>query len=135
MMNTDNISLIYEENQRLETEIQKILDSPVSLKRKTAQLRRLQEQSRTPSGKNHAAYYIDLLRRQAKNRYKHIICVLFIGIWFCYMAYRTHLYLHPEQYTIVSILGTTSIQSIYMLFLLPVALLVYYVILYLIAFR
>lgn len=135
MMKTDNVSLTYEENQRLETEIQKILDSPVSLKHKAAQLRKLQEQCQTSAGKNHAAYYIERLRRQAKTRYKHIICVLVIGIWLCYIAYRTYLFLHPEQYAIVSLLGATPLQSAYAILLLPVAILIYYVILYLISFR
>lgn len=63
--------------------------------------------------------------------------VLYIALLFylLFILYRTYLYLHPETYTITSILGTTAEQSVYGIFLFPVILLSYYVLSFLLRKR
>lgn len=63
--------------------------------------------------------------------------VLYIALLFylLFILYRTYLYLHPETYTITSILGTTAEQSVYGIFLFPVILLIYYVLSFLLKKR
>lgn len=134
-MNMDRITIIYEENKQLDMEIQDILNSGISDRNKIKRLGILQDSVQTPLGRSHIAYYIEQLRLHMKERYKRMIGVLVIGIWSGYIIWRTYLHMKPEKYTIASILGATSLQVVYAMFMLPFILLAYYIIVYLLSLK
>lgn len=92
-----------------------------------AKLRNLKAATQTQLAKSQIDYYIHQIQRQHQKKAKHMVLYIALLFYLLFILYRTYLYLHPETYTITSILGTTAEQSVYGIFLFPVILLSYYI--------
>lgn len=121
---------IYQENQIITKSINKIIEEASTDREILAKLRNLKAATQTQLAKSQIDYYIHQIQRQHQKKARHM--VLYIALLF-YLLFI--LYLHPETYTITSILGTTAEQSVYGIFLFPVILLIYYVLSFLLKKR
>lgn len=134
MNNNNNKTILkYEENQKLENALQNILAEDTSDNVKQKKLRTLQSSTQTPLGKAHVAWYINQINAKKLDWFKRIINILVLSIWLIYISYRTYLSLHPELYSINSILGTTSVQAAYIVLAVPAIILVYYIVVYILS--
>lgn len=131
--NNNKTILTYEENQKLENAIRDIFAEHTSDNVKRKKLRTLQSSTQTSLGKDHVAWYINQINTRRLGRCKRIISILILSIWLIYILYRTYLFLHPELYSINSILGTTALQAAYILLAVPAFILIYYIIVYILS--
>lgn len=126
---------IYQENQIITKSINKIIEETSTDREILAKLRNLKAATQTQLAKSQIDYYIHQIQRQHQKKARHMVLYIALLFYLLFILYRTYLYLHPETYTITSILGTTAEQSVYGIFLFPVILLIYYVLSFLLKKR
>lgn len=131
--NNSETILTYEENRILDTAIREILAEHVSDRIKLKKLRALQSTAQTPLGKSHITWHINRINTDRKRCLGRTVSIFVLAVWLVYMLYRTYLFLHPEQYRINSILGTTALQAAYGFLAIPAAILIYYIAVYIIS--
>lgn len=118
---------IYQENQIITESINKIMEEASTDREVLSRLRNLKFSAQTQLAKSQIDYYIQQIQRKHQKKAGHMLLYITLLFYLLFILYRTYLYLHPETYTITSILGTTAEQSVYGIFLFPVILLSYYV--------
>lgn len=133
MSNTTNE--IYQENQIITESINKIMEEASNGREALSMLRSLKVSTQTQLARSQIDYYIHQIQRKHQKKAGHVMLYIALLFYMFFILYRTYLYLHPETYTIISILGTTAEQSVYGIFLFPVILLSYYVLSFLLRKR
>ncbi|GEM_PF-3563132 len=118
---------IYQENQIIAESINKIIKEASTDREILSRLRDLKTSTQTQLARSQIDYYIYQIQRKHQKKAGHMVLYIALLFYLLFILYRTYLYLHPETYTITSILGTTAEQSVYGIFLFPVILLSYYV--------
>lgn len=118
---------IYQENQIITESINKIIKEASTDREILSRLRDLKTSTQTQLARSQIDYYIYQIQRKHQKKAGHMVLYIALLFYLLFILYRTYLYLHPETYTITSILGTTAEQSVYGIFLFPVILLSYYV--------
>ena len=118
---------IYQENQIIAESINKIIKEASTDREILSRLRYLKTSTQTQLARSQIDYYIYQIQRKHQKKAGHMVLYIALLFYLLFILYRTYLYLHPETYTITSILGTTAEQSVYGIFLFPVILLSYYV--------
>ena len=126
---------IYHENQIITESINKIMKEASTDRKTLSKLRNLKASTQTQLARSQINYYIHQIQRKHQKKIGHVILYITLLFYLLFILYRTYLYLHPETYTITSILGTTTEQSVYGIFLFPVILLIYYVLSFLLKKR
>lgn len=126
---------IYQENQIITESINKIMEEASTDREILSRLRNLKVSTQTQLAKSQIDYYIHQIQRKHQKKAGHMVLYIALLFYLLFILYRTYLYLHPETYTITSILGTTAQQSVYGIFLFPVILLSYYVLSFLLRKR
>ena len=118
---------IYQENQIIAESINKIIKEASTDREILSRLRDLKTSTQTQLARSQIDYNIYQIQRKHQKKAGHMVLYIALLFYLLFILYRTYLYLHPETYTITSILGTTAEQSVYGIFLFPVILLSYYV--------
>ena len=118
---------IYQENQIIAESINKIIKEASTDREILSRLRDLKTSTQTQLARSQIDYYIYQIQRKHQKKVGHMVLYIALLFYLLFILYRTYLYLHPETYTITSILGTTAEQSVYGIFLFPVILLSHYV--------
>ena len=126
---------IYQEDQLITESINKIMEEASTDREVLSRLRNLKFSTQTQLAKSQIDYYIQQIQRKHQKKAGHMLLYITLLFYLLFILYRTYLYLHPETYTITSILGTTAEQSVYGIFLFPVILLSYYVLSFLLRKR
>jgi hypothetical protein len=126
---------IYQENQIITESINKIIKEASTDREILSRLRDLKTSTQTQLARSQIDYYIYQIQRKHQKKAGHMVLYIALLFYLLFILYRTYLYLHPETYTITSILGTTAEQSVYGIFLFPVILLIYYVLSFLLKKR
>lgn len=126
---------IYQENQIITESINKIIKEASTDREILSRLRDLKTSTQTQLARSQIDYYIYQIQRKYQKKAGHMVLYIALLFYLLFILYRTYLYLHPETYTITSILGTTAEQSVYGIFLFPVILLIYYVLSFLLKKR
>lgn len=126
---------IYQENQIITESINRIIKEASTDREILSRLRDLKTSTQTQLARSQIDYYIYQIQRKHQKKAGHMVLYIALLFYLLFILYRTYLYLHPETYTITSILGTTAEQSVYGIFLFPVILLIYYVLSFLLKKR
>ena len=126
---------IDQENQIITESINKIIKEASTDREILSRLRDLKTSTQTQLARSQIDYYIYQIQRKHQKKAGHMVLYIALLFYLLFILYRTYLYLHPETYTITSILGTTAEQSVYGIFLFPVILLIYYVLSFLLKKR
>lgn len=108
---------IYQENQIITESINKIMEEASTDREVLSRLRNLKTSTQTQLARSQIDYYIHQIQRKHQKKAGHVVLYIILLFYLLFILYRTYLYLHPETYTITSILGTTAEQSVYGIFL------------------
>lgn len=122
-----NYLFSYEENERLNGEIEAILAENISLSAKKLRLKALRKTVREPISKSHVEYYLNKLSQKRHSMVQHFIGAVVTAVYFLFTLMRIFWYYNPGENPFPETNYTIS-DFIVFLYIIPIIIIIRYIV-------